>query len=124
MKKIFIGIAAIAVLAVAALAVAAHDHDAMKGRGHMMMQGCGGHMTESMMGMCGQMADPKFLDETRDLRKSLHDKRFEYSEAARNPETSQEYLTQLEKDMSVLREQISGKLPQGERTNCSGCNCR
>jgi len=124
MKKMLIGIAAIAVLAFAALAVDAHDHGAVKGRGHMMMQGCGGHMTESMTGMCGQMAEPKFLDETRDLRKSLHDKRFEYAEAVRNPETTQEYLTQLEKEMTDLREQISGKLPQEASVHCRGCNCR
>ncbi|MBI5739515.1 MAG: hypothetical protein HZA16_02240 [Nitrospirae bacterium] len=123
MKKVLIGIAAAIVLAVAALAVAAHDHGDVKG-GHMMMQGCGGHMTGPMTGMCGQTSDPKFLDETRELRKGLHDKRFEYSEAVRNPETSQEYLTKLEKDMADLREQISVKLPQDARGNCAGCNCR
>jgi hypothetical protein len=55
----------------------------------------------------------KFLDDTAKLRKELHDKRFEYSEAIRNPKTSPETITGLEKEIRQLQENIYSKAPQG-----------
>ncbi|MEN8263796.1 MAG: hypothetical protein ABFR82_10060 [Nitrospirota bacterium] len=61
--------------------------------GHMMGQGYGGQM----MGQGGQGygTDKKFLDETADLRKDLHEKRFEYMEASRDPKIKYETLADL-----------------------------
>jgi len=55
----------------------------------------------------------KFLDDTAKLRKELHEKRFEYSEAIRNSKTSPETITGLEKEIRQLQENISSKAPQG-----------
>ncbi len=53
----------------------------------------------------------KFLDETRDLRKQLNEKRFEYFEALRNPKTEFETLSKLRKEIFDLKEKIYQKLP-------------
>jgi len=78
------------------------------GGGHMMGYGGG------MMGWSdsGYYYDQKFLDETRELRKKLHDKRFEYFEALRDPETTPETLTKLEKEIHELQEKIYEKAPR------------
>ena len=54
----------------------------------------------------------KFLDDTVKLRKELNDKRFEYQEAVRNPNTSREQLAKIEKDIIDLRTQIWDKAQQ------------
>ncbi len=67
-------------------------------------------------GMMGYMYSPqyqKFLDETRDLRKELWDKRFEYFEALRDPDTKPETLTKLRKEIYELRKEILKKAPFG-----------
>jgi hypothetical protein len=53
----------------------------------------------------------KYLDETSDLRKQLHTKRFEYSEALRNPKTKPESLVKLEKEIYELQDKIYKKAP-------------
>lgn len=53
----------------------------------------------------------KFLDETLALRKQLHEKRFEYYEALRNPDTKMETLAKLEKEMAELEDKIYEKTP-------------
>ena len=55
----------------------------------------------------------KFLDETAELRKELHDKRFEYMEALRNPKTTIETDAKLRKKIDDLQEKISKKAPLG-----------
>ena len=55
----------------------------------------------------------KFLDETADLRKELYDKRFEYYEANRNPKTTVETLTKLEREIFDLQKKIYAKAPLG-----------
>ena len=55
----------------------------------------------------------KFFDDTAKERRQLHDKRFEYHEAYRNPKTSPETLTNLEKEMRELQKGIYSKAPQG-----------
>ncbi len=75
--------------------------------GHMMGPGYGGHMYGQRGGY-----DQKFLDETADLRKELHNKKFEYFEAARNSETDNTTLTKLEKEIREIQEKISEKAPR------------
>ena len=58
----------------------------------------------------------KFLDETAQQRKELYNRRYEYSEAFRNPKTSPETIANLEKEIRELQEQIykkAQKVPQG-----------
>lgn len=57
----------------------------------------------------------KFLDDTVQLRKQLNDKRFEYQEALRNPNTTREQLAKIEKDMIDLQAKISDKAQQDFR---------
>jgi len=80
----------------------------MMGRGMMGGQG--------MMGRGYQGQSPecqKFFDETAGLRKELHNKRFEYFEASRNPKTTGESLTKIEKEVRELQEKIYAKGPIG-----------
>jgi hypothetical protein len=55
----------------------------------------------------------KFLDDTVTLRKELYNKRFEYSEAVRNPKTSPKIVAKLQEEMSKLQEKISSEAPEG-----------
>jgi hypothetical protein len=105
MKKLLAGIAVVSIFAVAALAFA-HGPGGWGYGSHMMGIGYpGGHM------MTGYGVDQKFLDETADLRKELHNKRFEYLEARRNPESTTETLSKLEKEIRDLQDRINEKLP-------------
>lgn len=54
----------------------------------------------------------KFLDETAGLRKEMHNKRFEYMEMQRNPNTTQAELLELEKEVLELRDKIHEKAEQ------------
>jgi hypothetical protein len=93
------------------------------GMGPGMMGGCG--MGSGMMsGMGYGMMGPgmmysygpefkKYLDETKDLRKSLHMKMFDYMEALRDPETTREAITTLRKEMSDLITELRKKAPRG-----------
>jgi hypothetical protein len=88
---------------------------------HMMGPGYGNNMMDRgygnhMKGWGGQTEEgQKFLSETRDLRKELHDKRFEYFEASRDPNITQGTLNKLEKEIYDLREKIHGKAPASVR---------
>lgn len=85
-----------------------HSGCGMMGHGgHMMGPGHGGHM----YGWKGDY-DQKFLDETKDLRKDLHNRKFEYFEAARNPETDTETITKLEKEIREIQEKLYEKAPR------------
>jgi hypothetical protein len=57
----------------------------------------------------------KFLDESASLRKELHDKRFEYTEALRNPKTTLETDAKLRKEIDELQQEIYKKTPLGCR---------
>ena len=92
------------------------------GGGHMMGQGKGGHM----MARGGENFEDnqKFLDETRDLRRDLHNKRFEYMELTRNPDTSSDALEKLEKEIFGLEDRIQEKAPRsvmGRAGNIKQC---
>ncbi len=87
--------------------------------GHMMGQGYGGHMMGKgygghMMGKggTGYGYDQKFLDEIVEQRRELHNKRFEYFEVLRDPETAPETITKLEKEIHELQETIHKKAPR------------
>jgi hypothetical protein len=95
--------------------------------GHMMGQGYGGHMMGPGYG--GHMkdregpgygADKEFLDETADLRKALHEKKFEYFEASRNPETDPATLTKLDKELYEIKSKIREKAPRGSDGGSGG----
>jgi hypothetical protein len=55
----------------------------------------------------------KFLKDTIDLRRQLHTKRYEYSEAYRDPKTKSEQLSKLEKEINDLQRKIVEKAPRG-----------
>ncbi|MDO8281086.1 MAG: hypothetical protein Q7U10_00425 [Thermodesulfovibrionia bacterium] len=114
MKKIVTGLALIALLAVGAV-VYAHGHGS--GGGHKMGQGFdGGDMMGAGCGgrQCGidNEEGRKFLDETYSLRKEMHDKKFEYREALRNPDTTIAAITKLEREIQSLKESIREKAPK------------
>ncbi len=56
----------------------------------------------------------KFLDDTVALRKEMQDKRFDYREALRNPKTTRQQLSKIEKEMIDLRDKIYDKAPQNQ----------
>jgi mono/diheme cytochrome c family protein len=57
----------------------------------------------------------KFYDDTASMRKELHDKRFEYFEAIRNPKTTGEAAEKMEKEIRELQEKIFSAAPLGCR---------
>jgi cytochrome c553 len=97
------------------------------GMGYGMMGG--GMMHQGMMGGYGMgqgMMGPgkydyseecqKFFDDTVKERKELYNKRYEYSEAFRDPKTSPEDIAKLEKEIRGLQEELykkAQKVPQG-----------
>lgn len=130
MKGLILGISIVSILALGTLAFAqgmgGWSGGHMTGQGHMSgygMMGSGygsGHMGPGYGGHMGgrtspvyenSQADQKFLDETADLRKELHNKRFEYAEASRNPDTTVGDLRQLEKEIYDLQSRINDKAP-------------
>ncbi len=78
--------------------------------GHMMGQGSGGHM----MGWGGRGSGPdqKFLEETTELRREMHNKRFEYFEVSRNSNTTRGDLAKLETEIGELQEKLYEKSPR------------
>lgn len=111
MKRLFITLTIVAVLAIGAGAFA-FGPGWFGGMGHGMMGGYG--MGPGMMGWSGTGYgyDQKFLDETRELRKTLNNKRFEYFEALRNPNTTPETITKLEREITDLQNKLYQKFPQ------------
>ena len=83
------------------------------GMGSSMMQGGYGMMGRGPYGTSEECQN--FFDETAKQRKELYNKRFEYSEAFRNPKTQPEKIEKLEKDIRGLQEEIykkAQKVPQ------------
>jgi len=140
MKKALI--ASILVVGLAAGFAFAHGNGGFGGRGwggHMMGPGMMGGSYEMMgpgmmgsgmkggygsgygncpgasyFGQDGWNSEPhqKFLEDTVGLRKELNDKRFEYAEAQRNPETTREQLAAIEKEVIDIRTQLQEKAEQ------------
>jgi hypothetical protein len=74
----------------------------------------GGMMGGGMMGGHYHSEEcQKFLDETAGLRRELYNKRFEYSEAYRNPKTTAETIVQFEREIYDLQKKIYAKAPLG-----------
>ncbi len=73
-----------------------------------------GHHEQMIRERCAGY-NQKFLDETADLRKELHTKKFEYFEAIRNPKTDPETISRLEKEIKELKSKISANAPAGMR---------
>lgn len=117
MKKVLAGLTVVTLLAFGAVAFA--HGTGQWGGGHMgyggygmgpgygMGHGYGGHMYGRTGGY-----DQKFLDETADLRKELHNKKFEYFEATRDPNTPAETITKLEKEINDIQEKLYEKTPR------------
>ncbi len=57
----------------------------------------------------------KYLDDTLELRKKLHDMRFNYFEAARNPDTTLGTLKEMEKEMAEIKKTLADKMPKHEK---------
>lgn len=98
MKNLIVTLAVISLIGVGAIA---YGHGTGAWGGHMMGPGYGGGHRYSQY--------QKFLDETVDLRKELHGKRFEYFEALRNTKTTTEAITKLEKEIAELEDKIYEK---------------
>ena len=75
--------------------------DGDDGYGHGMMGGC--------MGSLSPEDQQKFMDATKDLRKKMHDKQFEYVEAARNPKANKADLLKKRKELWDLQQKIHEK---------------
>lgn len=84
----------------------------MKGPGYGMKGKRGGYGGCGYCGGPGQFNDTErqqFLEETRELRKELHAKRFEYREAQRATSVDNDKLASIEKEMIDLRTKIQNK---------------
>jgi hypothetical protein len=134
MKTLITVLAIAALLVVGAMAYAHGPGAGGWGGGHMMGQGYGGHMGQGYGGHMGQGSgghmgqgygghmmgrdsagydtDKKFLDETAGMRRDLHDKKFEYFEATRDPEKNHDKLTKLEKEIYEIQSKIREKAPR------------
>lgn len=118
MKKLLIALTLFSVIAVGVVAYShgiGDDHGyggQIMGMGHMMdtcnMMGVG----QWMMRGYGYQRYQKFLDETVDLRRELHMKRFDYFEAMRDPNSSPARIEKLEKEIDELEDKIEGKAPR------------
>lgn len=132
MKTIIAIIAAVSLLAIGTMAFA-HGPGGWGG-GHMgpgygkhMMEGYDGHMMgpeNAGRGGPDMKADQEFLDKTVELRKALHDKKFEYREAVRNPETTNAELTTIQKEMFDIQTKIQEQAPRTAYSGFGPCWAR
>jgi len=88
----------------------------MMGQGHM-----GGMMGQGGSGSSGYSPEEykkyqdeynKYLNDTADIRKKLHNKKFEYFETIRKPDAKREAILKIEKEMRDLQWEIYEKSPQ------------
>ncbi|MFA7348208.1 MAG: hypothetical protein WCZ86_10635 [Desulfurivibrionaceae bacterium] len=75
----------------------------------MMGSGMGGGMMGPGMGTLSPEAQEKFLDATKELRKKLNDKQFDYAEAARNPKTDKKELVKKRRELWDVQQKIHEK---------------
>jgi len=101
--------------------VMAYAHSPGGWGGNMMGQG--GHMTGQGSHMMGYGYDRKFLDETADLRRELHNKKFEYFETIRNTDTTPEAVGRLERDIDELQKKLYEKTPRTAYGKYGGQGC-
>lgn len=120
MKKVIIS----TLLIIGLAAGFAYAHKSGHGYG---MGGYGGHMvTHGMMGggygSCPAMsghgqkwdgeAKQKYLDDTAELRREMHNKRFDYREAYRDPNTTRGELAEIEKEIWDIHAELQEKAKQ------------
>ncbi|RLB85615.1 MAG: hypothetical protein DRH24_01515 [Deltaproteobacteria bacterium] len=84
-----------------------HQGHGMMGGGMGMDMNC-----SRMMGNMNAANQQKFLNETKELRKQMQMKRFEYMEARRNPNANPQDINNLEQEMFNLSEKMK---KQGEK---------
>ena len=128
MKKMLVALTIVAVLGLAGMAFAhgggGYGYEGhMMGGGHMgygMMGGGygGGHMMERGPGYGYDKETKEFLDKTADLRKELHEKRFEYMEAWRADDEKK--AEKLAKELDELAEKLYAEAPKGRYSGNSG----
>jgi Spy/CpxP family protein refolding chaperone len=114
MKKILILVVAIGIIATAAAAYAFGPYGG---------RGMGPGVCPRVAGNCfwadtatSDEEVQKILTETYELRKQLHDKRFEYFEALRAPGADAEKIVRLEREIAELRDKIIQKNPRAALT--------
>jgi len=91
----------------------AYGPGTMMGLG-MMRFGMGPGMIRGL-GLSGYLSNEavqKFLDETKDLRKELHDLMFDYAEVLRQPKVDREQRIAIENKIQALRQRIYEKAPR------------
>jgi hypothetical protein len=124
MKKTIVALTVIAVLGFAGMALA---HGSGYGYGGHMMGYGGGHMGYGS-GYGGHMGygpgysdeSKEFLEKTADLRKKMHSKRFEYSEALRAGDEKK--AEKLARELDELGEKIHKDAPRSfKRGYGRGC---
>jgi hypothetical protein len=121
--KIFVAVLAVAAIMAFGVMAYAHGGPASWG-GHMMGPGhmtAPGHMAGP--GMYGYGMDAKFLDNTVDIRRNLHNKKFEYAEAIRNPETTPEDMRKLDKEITGLQKKLYENAPPAAYSGYGGHGC-
>ena len=74
----------------------------------MGMRGAG-MMGPGMMDSASVKQRDAFLNSTKELRKSIHDKTFEYMEATRNPEETVGGLQKRVEELSTLKQELMDK---------------
>jgi hypothetical protein len=104
MKKVFIGVIGLTFLLIAAAAFA--------------------HPWGMMGGKTGQISaeQQKFFNETKEMRKAMHDKKFELMEAYKTQTPDEQKIEGLEKEIAGIREKIQDKAKELGVTTGSG-NC-
>jgi predicted lipid-binding transport protein (Tim44 family) len=65
---------------------------------------------QKMMGFKSSEEFEKFLEDTKEQRRKLHDMRFEYIEKRRQPETTIGELKKMKQEMADLTKQIHAKV--------------
>ncbi|MEW6500694.1 MAG: hypothetical protein AB1456_04360, partial [Thermodesulfobacteriota bacterium] len=73
------------------------------------MMGGGMGMGQGVLDELGPEEQQKFLDATRELRKSLHDKQFEYAEVARDSKASRQELLKKRKEVWDIQQKLHEK---------------
>ncbi len=87
-------------------------HHGMAGKNHMGMMGMRGGCF--MHGSEDTAQHRKIMQETKELRKKMHDLKFNYHEAMWNEKTTLGELEQMKAEMSKLREDIAAKFKAAE----------
>lgn len=85
-------------------------HDNMMGGQGRWNMGCNGMMGGAMMSLMSPGQQQEYMNQTTELRKHMMEKRFEYMEAMRNPNTTPQDLAKIEKDMLELRTKMMDKM--------------